>query len=178
MVQTWLGAVVRNGAAPGCFQWWRRRPAPHPIVAREDIEDGAARRPHPPRIARLEPLEDLPCAPAKAGVLAEDQGDDVGGGLPRRGPGGPTLVLQAGDPQGAVALQPFVAGVATDAVASAEFGHGPLAAVDVVGEVMAFEHGIGLLPGHGGSSHRVWKKCHPCPRTSVTHVPLLYLGAC
>jgi hypothetical protein len=40
--------------------------------------------------------------------------------------------------------------------------------------MVAFEHGIGLLPGHHSSSHRGREKCHPCARTSVTYVPRLH----
>jgi hypothetical protein len=76
---------------------------------------------------------------------------------------GPAAIEQAPEPLVAVALEPLVAGVAADAVAQAQFGHRPLHALEVLGEVMAFEHRVGLLPGHPFSSHR--------GRRSVNHVP-------
>ena len=121
----------------------------------------------------LQPFEDF-AAPAEARVRLENQRDDLRGRLVWRGARRPTLVLQAAAAESAVALPPLVARVAADAVPGAEFGHGPLATLEVLREVVAFEHGIGLLPGHGVSSHRVRAKCHPCPRTSVNHVPRLY----
>ena len=39
---------------------------------------------------------------------------------------------------------------------------------------MPLEHGIGLLPRHRRHSEWGFGKCHPCPRTAVTHVPALY----
>src|SRR5665647_487029 len=45
---------------------------------------------------------------------------------------------------------------------------------EVLCEVMPLNHGIGLLPGHRRLSEMGFGKCHPCPRTSVNHVPRLY----
>ena len=168
----WRGGVERGG--PRMF------PLPAPaamldaVVAREDVEDRAAGGPGPLGVAGLEALQDLPGAPPEAGVLLEDQRDDVGRRLVRTGTRGTAVIVQPPRPALTVAVEPLVAGVPADAVAQTEFGHRPLATVEVLGEMMAFEHGIGLLPGHHSSSYGGQEKCHPCARTAVSYVPRLY----
>ena len=146
-------------------------------VAREDIEDGAARRPVALRITGAEALQDLAGSPAVARVFVQDQSDHIGRRLVRAGARGPAAVREAPRPFLPVPIEPLVAGVPADAVAEAEFGHRPRATLEVLGEMVTFEHGIGLLPGHHSSSQTGQEKCHPCARTSVTYVPRLYPGA-
>jgi hypothetical protein len=50
---------------------------------------------------------------------------------------------------GLVALDPLVAGLPADVMASAEFSDGEVAAEPLENETSAFDHGIGLQPGHG-----------------------------
>ena len=151
----WSGARMLPGAsAPAVVDV---------AVAGEDVEDRAARRPGALRVAGAKTLEDLAWAPAVAAVFLEDEGDDIGGGLVRDSAGRATSIEQSARPLVAEAIEPLVAGVAADAIAHAELGHGPMAAVEVLGEVVAFEHGVGLLPGHRLSSLT--------SRRSVNHVP-------
>src|SRR5205085_12157426 len=92
----------------------------------------------------------------------------------RRGPRGSALFHQPSDAKCQKPLPPFVARVATNAVAGAQLGHRPLPAREVLPKVMPLEHGIGLQPGHRRISEWDSEKCHPCPRTPVNHVPRLY----
>jgi hypothetical protein len=144
------------------------------VVAREDVEDGTPGGPGPLRVAGPKALQDLAGAPAKPGVFLEDALDDVGRGLVRAGARSAAVLVQPPRPALTVAVEPLVAGVPADAVAQAQLGHRPLATGEVLGKMVSFEHGIGLLPGHPFSSYGGQEKCHPCARTAVTYVPRLY----
>ena len=56
---------------------------------------------------------------------------------------------------GLVSLEPLVASLAADIVASAEFGVGEEARGGLEDESLAFVHGIGLQPWHGQLQERV-----------------------
>ncbi len=170
--------LVRGRGLEGRRSGMLPPPTPTPLVhlsvARQDIEDRAAGGPVALGIPCAEALEDLSGPPAESSVFLEDQRDDVGGGLMRARARGTTPIGESPQTFLLVPVEPFVAGVAADAVTEAEFRHGPRATREVLGEMMTFEHGVGLLPGHRSSSHRGSEKCHPCARTSVTYVPRLY----
>lgn len=91
--------------------------APHAIVSREDVEDRTARGQIEPRMRRLQPLQDLARAPAVAAVLGENQVDRRWWRLIGRRQRRAAVLLQAAYPERQEALAPFVARVATDAVA-------------------------------------------------------------
>src|SRR4030095_6048764 len=76
---------------------------------------------------------------------------------------GAAPVEQPARPFVAIPIEPLVGGVAADAVSQTELRHRPVATLEVLREMMAFEHRVGLLPGHRLSSDR--------GRRSVNHVP-------
>jgi len=86
--------------------------------------------------------------------------------------GAPTPIEQPGGALLAVAREPFVADAA-----ETEFGHRPETTLEILSKMLAFAHGIGLLPGHHFSSPRGQEQCQPCARTAVTYVPGLYQRA-
>src|SRR5262245_43396738 len=132
-------------------------------VTREDVADGAAGRPSALGVAPAQALEDLARSPAEATVLLEDEVDDLSGCLMRDEARRSAAVEQPAWPFMPVALEPFVPGVAADAVAQAQLAHRPLATLEILREMVSFEHRVGLLPGHRLSFHR--------GRRSVNHVP-------
>jgi len=132
-------------------------------VTVEDVEDGAPGRPGPIGVPGTEALEDLAGSPSVPAVFLEDESNDLGWYLMRNKTGSATSVEQPARPFVTLSLEPLVPGVAADAIPQAELSHRPVVTVEVLREVMTFEHGIGLLPGHRLSSHR--------DRRSVTHVP-------
>ncbi len=75
------------------------------------------------------------------------------------------LVVEAAGPTLPVAVQPLVAGIPADAVAHAEFGHRPMATIEIVYKMLSFEHGIGLQPGHRRSSQEFGEVSPMCPDT-------------
>ncbi len=90
--------IGRGGVERGCAGMLPGPPTPAMVdvaVARQDVEDGAARRPGPLGGTGAEALQDLPGAPAEPAVFLEDQLDDVGGRLVRTGARGPAVVEQA-----------------------------------------------------------------------------------
>jgi hypothetical protein len=108
-------------------------------------------------------LEDLAGSPAVTAMFVEDEVDDLSGRLMRNRARGAAPVEQPARPCVAIPIEPLVSGVAADAVSQAELRHRPVATLEVLREMMAFEHRVGLLPGHRLSSDR--------GRRSVNHVP-------
>ena len=74
------------------------------------------------------------------------------------------MIVKATDAALAVAVKPLVAGDPADAVAHAQLRHRPMATLDVLNEMVSFEHGIGLQPGHPSF-------LPPTVGRSVSHVP-------
>ena len=169
-----VGGSGRQGRDAGMFPLAATSARLNAAVAGENVGDGAPSGPVPTRILAFEALEDFPRAPATDGMFGEDELDDGIGRLMGAGARGAAVIVKPAGAALAVPLEPFVAGVAANAIPEAEFGHAPVAAGVVLSEMVTFEHGIGLLPGHPFSSHRGREKCHPCARTSVTYVPGLY----
>ena len=138
----------------------------HAIIAREDIEDGAAGRPRDRRLHGLQAFEDLSCTPPIPCVLRQDGLDDIRRRFIRRRPRRPTVLGQSRHAEREIPFAPFVSGVATDAVAFPQLRHRPQPAGEVLRKMMALQHGMGLLPGHRRLSEGIRKR--------VNHVPRLY----
>jgi len=75
---------------------------------------------------------------------------------------------------GAVAAQPLVARVATNAEVLAELGHGEEAFVGGENKLRALGHGVGAGPGHGSPARkqkaRVRAECRACCRSKVPSI--------
>jgi hypothetical protein len=137
-------------------------------VPTQDVADRRAAREGPPRVPPLEERPQLLAAPDGVPMASlQDRGHDLVGGLIRGAMGTARALLQAGGPEAQVAVDPFVARLAGDAIAIAEL-RDRLGLTQVVGdELRALIRGCGIPPRHGHLLRYppVW--CHPCPWTKV-----------
>ena len=137
-------------------------------VPPQDVADRRAAREGPPRVPPLEEDPQLLAAPPGMPLASlQDRGDDLIGGLIGSAMGTARVFLEAGGPEAQVAVDPFVARLAGDAIPIAEL-RDRLGLAQVVGdELRALIHGCGLPPRHGHLLRcpPVW--CHPCPWTKV-----------
>ncbi len=78
--------------------------------------------------------------------------------------GGAALIPEASRSTLAIAVAPLLAGDPTDAVADAQLRHRPVTALEVLNELMSFEHRVGLQPGHP-SPKRSGEVLAMCPDT-------------
>ena len=151
-----------------------RATAARAIVTRENIRDGAAGRPNVRWIQSAESLQDLACAPTAPRMLRKNEINRCQRCRVRRRQRRSAVLLQPTHAQRQHALTPFVARRATNAVPRAQLRYGSRSTREVLRKMQPFKYGVGLLPGHRRLSKWDVGKCHPCPRTGVNHVPVLY----
>ena len=90
-------------------------------VPTQDVADRRAAREGPPRVPPLEECPQLLAAPDGVSMASlQDCGDDLVGGLIRGAMGPARVVVEAGGPEAQVAVDPFVARLAGDAISIAE----------------------------------------------------------
>ena len=90
-------------------------------VPTQDVADGRAAREGPSRVPPLEERSQLLAAPRGVPLASlQDRGDDLVGGLIRGAMGPARVVVEAGGPEAQVAVNPFVARLAGDAILIAE----------------------------------------------------------
>jgi hypothetical protein len=117
-------------------------PLLHQAPPRQEIAGGADRRPLQARLARPQPGQEFGRSPAR---MLPPRRTDHRGDVPRDTVGAvmrrPAAITQAAAPAFIVAGEPFVAGLAADAVAGAQFGHGIQVQPVITNEPLTLFHG-------------------------------------
>lgn len=135
-----------------------------PAISLEDVEDGAAGGPSAVRVTCPETLQDLSSTPSVTAVFVEYQLDELVRSLVRARSRSSALIVEAVHSTLPIAVEPFVAGDPADPVASAQLRHSPVTTLEVLNEMMSFEHRVGLQPRHPISPRSRFGE-------SVSHVP-------
>src|SRR3954469_23968261 len=118
-------------------------------MALEDLADGAALWPRPPRVLAAQDLKQLLGSPARVMLSSfENRFDQLGGRAVGRARGSARSLTEAAGPFLYLAIDPLVAGLATDAIAVAQFHYREGSVQHIGDELRLLVHRRRFAPGH------------------------------